>query len=326
MDTLVLKSYYEENGISEEETEKAIHVLTVFNTYVLNQGKTMENCSVNLMKQYISVLTENKKNDLKSLLALARSSYLAENREVYIYFTQIIERENVITNMQNNIESTIGKERANSIYDTLTPPITGAPPERAYFYTKKLVETLEEKLSESECRKALTANAHGIPAEAFQQEADFFQKSPDLKTYLEDFHNRSVETLQNHADSGKVWFEQIISQPVVDYVRENKEVLGGVLENGKILWTKIPYDTEKWLLEKDPAKKRYYACHCPMAREILNESEEKMPRAWCNCTSGYIQQRFNAILGQEVQVDLLESVLDNQDRCRFAIHVPPKYL
>lgn len=326
MDILVLKNYYASKKVSRKETETALKALKSFTDYLEKQNKSIESCTVPEMKQYLSLITDRKKNTKEVLLALARSAYLANNKSVYIYFTQIIERDSIIANLRTNFEKTLGVEKSDSIFNSLIAPEPGAPPEKAYTYTRKLVETLKKSVSEKECRKALTANAHGIPAEAFQKEKNYFENSKDLKSYLEGFHKRSVKTLQEHADSGKVWFEQVITQPVVDYVKNNREVMGGVLEEGKILWTKIPYDTEAWLEEKDSVKRRYFACHCPMAREILKHPEEKIPRAWCNCTSGYIQQRFNAIFGQEIQVDLLETVLDNQDRCRFAIHVPEQFL
>jgi len=326
MNTLVLKSYYDKRGISRSETEIAVSALKECIIFLTEHNRTIENCSVAMMKEYIKLLIKNNENSSENLLALARSCYLAENREVYIYFTQIVERENIIENLRSHIEETIGKGKSDSIFETLTSPANGASPEAAYGYTKQLVEKLESELSADECRKALTANAHGIPPEAFQAEVEYFANATDLVSYLDNAHKRSVRTLQEHSDSGKVWFEQIITQPVVNYVKENKEVLGGILEDGKILWTKIPYDVEKWLFEKDPSIKRYYACHCPMAREILKNSDEKMPRSWCNCTSGYIQQRFNAIFRQKVQVDLLETVLDGDDRCRFAVHVPEEFL
>lgn len=326
MNISVLKKYYAENGFSEYETEIAASALFSFNEYISRRKSAIELCSVNEMKRYLSLLIQKRENTQKNLLALARSAYLAENNEVYIYFTSIIERETIIKNIRENTEKTIGKGRTDAIFDSIIPPVSGAPPETAYSFTRELVETMERTLPTDECRDALTANAHGIPKEAFQKEKDFFNESTNLQTYLEDSHKRIIKTLQEHADSGKVWFEQKITQTVVDYVKSHKEVLGGVLKEGKIYWTKIPYDTEAWLAEKDPRMKRYFACHCPMAREVLADAEERIPRAWCNCTSGFVKQRFNAIFEEDVQVDLLETVLDNQDRCRFAIHVPPQYL
>lgn len=326
MKSLVLKDYYLSKGFTEEDSNRAAAALEAFEKQHSVGHKSIENCTVELIKDYISLLTDHKENSPEVLLALARAAYLAGNRDVYIYFTRIVERESIIGNLQSHMTAVLGQEKTEDLFDGLELPPPGAPPEDVIPYTSELMSRMEERLSESECRAALTGNAHGIPAEAFKGEVEKFEQSESLEAYLEDSHKRSVANLQQHADSGKVWFEQIITQPVVDYVAGHKEVLGGVLNEGKILWTKIPYEVESWLNEKDDEKKRYHACHCPMAREALVMEGEKIPRAWCNCTSGYIQQRFNAIFGEKVQVDLLETVLDGDDRCRFAIHVPERFL
>ncbi len=326
MDILVLKNYYEKRGASGEETEAAVKTFSVFLKHLEKTGKTINKFNIEDMKRYIETLTESGENTVDSLIALARASYLAGNNDLYIYFTQIVERENIISNMRDHIEESIGKELTDSIYNNLQSPPTGSPPESAVDHTKKLVEALQSELSEKECRKALTANAHGIPKEAFKIQREKFLAADSLRSYLDNFHMESVKTLTEHAESGKVWFEQTICRKSVEYVRNNKEVLGGVLEGNKIFWTKIPFNVTDWLKEKDPDKRRYLACHCPVAREALNKEKIKIPKAWCHCTSGYIQQRFNAIFDKEVDVECLESVLDGDDVCRFAITVPGEFL
>jgi len=60
---------------------------------------------------------------------------------------------------------------------------------------------------------------------------------------------------------------------VLDFVRSDPEMGGGRREGNVIYETKIPYMTKLYLAETDPKLKRYYACHCPWAREaIKNEN------------------------------------------------------
>ncbi|MBN2657146.1 MAG: hypothetical protein JXR86_08810 [Spirochaetales bacterium] len=326
MDILVIKDYYEKAGYSEENRNRAASVIESFQNRTPGSIAALEKCSIGDMKSYINDLTEQGGCDSFTLLALVRGAYLSGNRELYIYFTQIIERDSIIANLRTHMETVLGEKKAGEIFDGLTVPPRGAPPEEAVQWTQKLIGKMDETLNGEECRTALTANAHGIPPEAFAKEAAYFRDSPDLESYLTEAHKRSVATLQEHAETGQVWFEQIITGPVVDYVSSHREVLGGVLEGSQIYWTKIPYDTVAWLNEKDSDKKRYYACHCPMAREVLLLDGETIPGKWCNCTAGFVQQRFNAIFGETVKVDLLESVLAGDDRCRFAINVPERFL
>jgi predicted hydrocarbon binding protein len=43
---------------------------------------------------------------------------------------------------------------------------------------------------------------------------------------------------------------------------------------------------------------------------------------FCHCSAGFHKKPWEAALGQKIQVDVLESVLAEADRCRFAIHLP----
>jgi len=313
---------YKTRGLSDRETETAVQAYRDYAGFLEQRDAAIELASLEDIQTYITHLQQQDANTSETLMALARAHYLAENNLVYIYFTQILERENIIKNLRTHIEAVIGEEESSSLFDAIDVPLSGSPPETAVPFTRSLVEELQNRLPEETVIQALCGNAHGIPASAFANEREDFLKASSLDDYLKDAHKRSVDILDEHHRSGKVWFEQEISAGAVEYVRDHREVLGGVLKDGIIYWTKIPFKPAAWLSEKDPQKKRYLACHCPMAREVLASPDGRFPRVWCNCTAGYIKQRFNAIFDSETKVELLESVLSGDDRCRFAIHVP----
>jgi len=322
MESAVLREYYQKRGFSEDETAIAVLSLNECQDSLDPGTGGIEDCSVARMKEYIAHLNERQCINYPALWALARAASLAENAELYIYLVRIAEPGSIISNIKEHICNVLGNERACELFRGLPTPEASALSERTCLFTRELVDKLAASSTDAECKKALQGNAHGIPPEAFADEAEAFRKAESIASYLEEAHKRSVQSLQDHADSGRLWFEQIITQPVVDWVAANREVLGGVLEDGKIFWTKIPYDPDVWLNEKDPDRRRYLACHCPMARESLNEPGEKISGLWCNCTAGFIKQRFNAVFGFETEVELLESVLNGDDRCRFAVKVP----
>jgi hypothetical protein len=59
-----------------------------------------------------------------------------------------------------------------------------------------------------------------------------------------------------------MFYANEIDEEVVEYVRKNPEIMGGVRVGDVIYETKIPYMAKKFLHEKDEKMKRYYACHC----------------------------------------------------------------
>ena len=326
MDASALKKYYKKISASEVEIKTALDSLMSHLIFLDSNNTTIEKASIPLVKSYIASLISKKRNTLPILLALARSYYLAGNSDVYIYFTQILERDNVIENLSIHISKTAGSKISKEIFNSANLPAVGAPPDTALSFTRNLVNILESNLTVSECKKSLTVNAHGIPASSFAGEREKFLKAASLESYLKDSHNRAVQNLAEHAENGTVWFEQTITRKVVEFVKKNPEVLGGVLRDNKIYLTKIPYKPDEWLYETDPDKKRYLYCHCPMARESLNGHPSEIPSLWCNCSAGFAKQKFNAVFDRDVDALLVESVIGGSDRCRFAITVPDRYL
>ena len=109
-------------------------------------------------------------------------------------------------------------------------------------------------------------------------------------------------------------------------MRGNQELLSGVRQGDRIYMTKIPYAPKDWLVEKDPLRRRYLACHCPLARESIISGRERVSGTWCYCSAGFEKLLFDVVFGEEVEAEVLESVLAGDGRCRFAITIPEKYL
>nr|HPJ21389.1 hypothetical protein [Clostridia bacterium] len=64
----------------------------------------------------------------------------------------------------------------------------------------------------------------------------------------------------------------------------------------------------------------------PFARErILDESRENVDAEGCYCSAGYAKFPFEVILGEELEVEMLDSALKGDPVCRFAITLPSSY-
>jgi effector-binding domain-containing protein len=83
-----------------------------------------------------------------------------------------------------------------------------------------------------------------------------------------------------------------------------------------------PWNREAYDRATDPVEKRYYGCFCSLVKEVIRTGEELSP-SFCNCSAGWYVQMWETILGRSpIRVDLVESILRGDDRCRFAIHLP----
>lgn len=314
----LLRDLYKNRGYKTEDIEKAVG-------YVKDMESFMDigNATVEKTKLYINKLIAESNNTVPVLLALARYFYVIDNHEVYIYFTKLFGGLGVMENIRKRLSFYTDQNTADSIFSGLESPPLGTPSTKIPEYTEKIMNRLKSALPPVTYRKVLAGNNHGVPEEAMQDEKKFFEESADLETYLIERHARKVAELQQYCDENKVWFEQEITQDVVDYVASNQEILSAVRNGNKLYVTKIPYDGINFLSNEDPVLKSYYACHCPFARErILDESKSNVDADWCYCSGGYAKFPFEVIFGEELEVEMLDSALKGDPVCRFAITLP----
>ncbi len=82
-----------------------------------------------------------------------------------------------------------------------------------------------------------------------------------------------------------------------------------------------PWQREAHEQAEDPRMRRYYACFCPLVREAIRR-DEALSASFCNCSGGWFVQMWEAILDRRLRVDVVESVLQGEERCVFRVHLP----
>jgi len=243
------------------------------------------------------------------------------SKEAGTYLVTLLGTLGVIESQRRRLVQLYGEEAAVKVFSELTMPQLGtdldAYPEAISGYLQRMAEVLEP----AACRKVLAGNHHELDPEAFREDKELWQKSEDMDEFLRQKHQRLVANLQEHADTGKLWFEQYITQDVVDYVKEHQDIQTGIRQGDRIIVRKIPYNPDAWIKEADPLLKRFHACHCPFSRfSILTQMP--VPDLWCYCSGGFTKLFFDYLYERDLEVELLESVLSGGESCRFAIRLP----
>ncbi|MBN2559077.1 MAG: hypothetical protein JXB33_10020 [Clostridia bacterium] len=319
-----LRDLYKSRGYDDSAADLAVADAREMDSYLKIYGVSVETASPGQIEKYIAALFESGKINLPLLLALARYCHVANNHGAYIYFTRILGGIGVIESIKNRMLAYAGEEAVEKVFSGLLEIPLGTAPGDMPAFTARFMDRLKASIEPSLYKKILAGNNHGLPESAMQEEKRLYEESSSLDEYLAGRHARNVAELQEYCNIGKIWYEQEITQEVVDYVSSNQEILSAVRDGGKLYMTKIPYDGINFLKSTDPVLKSYYACHCPFARErILDESRENIDSDWCYCSAGFEKFPFEVILGTELGVELLQSALRGDPVCRFAVMLPP---
>jgi hypothetical protein len=316
------RKYLQERKLSAENANFAVSAVREFEEYLKEKGTTFESVGLGVLKEYVSLLIEEGKNSMDRLVAIARYCNLARKNEYYVYFASILGARNVLPDLGDRLATIAGEETRTKVFQGFELPPLGSPQENYPRLTQMIVDRMEAELPSETCKKILTWNYHRVPAEAFKEKKERFENANSIDEYLKDEHKRFIEELKGLMKEGRIWYEQEITPEVLEFVMSNQEICTGVRHGERIYLTKIPYAPKQYLKEKDPTLKRYYACHCPLARSAIRDRKPKISPMFCYCSGGFAKFGFDVILGEPVEVELFESALKGDMRCRFAIRIP----
>jgi len=301
------------------EDDKINEYLETIINYEIYIKKDIDKTTIEDIKKYVNHLISIEENTYNNLIHIARYYYYTTKSKNYIHMTKFFNSSGVLENIINRISMFDSKEKEDEIIKSMKLPPFGTDSKELPKYTKEFLDTLNKHLSSSKCNKILAGNNHRIPKDSFTGEKEHYLKSLSLETYLKERHNRKIDELNYYYENNLIWFEQIISKELITYVKSNQEILSGVLKDDKLYITKIPYDTDNFLNEKDENMKRYYACHCSFVRENILTENEDIPKEWCYCSAGFAKFPFEIILDQDLDIKLLNTPLDGDFICRFEI-------
>lgn len=300
----------------DEAIQMAVLTIEQFEEYT---KKDVEASTIDDIKKYMEYLIETNQNKYNKVIHLARYYYYVDMKEHYIHMTSYFNSLGVLEHIVDRITMYESDKAKEYIVEELNLPPFGTDKTDLPTYTKHFLETLEKYVDQATCNKILAGNNHRIPLSSFDKEKEYYNEADSFETYLQERHKRKVEELTTYYKNNQIWFEQIITPDVIEFVKSNPEILSGVIKDDALYITKIPYDINHFLDTEDDTLKRYYACHCSFVRENIKEQTENIPKEWCYCSAGFAKTPFETILGQELDIELLATPLDGDHLCRFKI-------
>ena len=87
MNETVLREHYQKRGFSGEQTAEAVAAVQSLERWLAENDSALETATQDLVRRYIRLLIDEKRNTMEALLAMARYFYLTGRNGIYIYFT-----------------------------------------------------------------------------------------------------------------------------------------------------------------------------------------------------------------------------------------------
>jgi hypothetical protein len=314
--------YLRDKKFDPGRIEAAISSVQDLEGYIASKGHSIDDCDIELLKGFLSQLIEKGENSLEKLLAVARYCAVSDRSDLFIYLATILNSYDILSLMERRTGELMGEGRREAVFFGFQLPPLGTPPEEFPPLTHRIIDRMEDELTPEQCRKVLTWNYHEIPEESFLEKKKRFEKAESIDDFLANEHRALIEELQSCSSSGRVWYEQEVTQEFLDHVISNQMLQTGVRQGDRIICEKVPFDPKNYYKEKDQRMRRYYNCHCPLVRSAIKKGKPKVSPTFCYCSAGYTKLPWDVIFEQSVEAEVLESVLAGDDRCVFSIKIP----
>ena len=326
MDEQGYRRFLAERKLAEEAVRAHISIAKEFEKYLTEKDSTKQISSAKSddFDGFLKTLKKERRETFDNLLALARYVRFANNRMLVVHALELIDGADVMENLSKNLKQKVGEAKWRDILGDIKLPTPITYPRDKPKTTKIVMERLEAKLDKEKCREVLSSNLHFVPDEAFMSSKKEFQHSNSIDDFLRNQHEEYVKELEEHAKNKTLYFTQEVDDEVVEYVRNTPTCHVGVRDGNVIYVTKIPYMAKKYLHEDNETMKRYYACHCPWVREAIR-SGTKISSEFCYCSAGFEKRLWDVIFDRPVKADVLQTVLNGDLICKFAIYIPKEY-
>lgn len=315
MDKQGFQTMLEGRKVPPEKLDSALELAERFEQYAAQQG----GFSAETAWAFSKILIAEGQNSEENFITLARYGLFIKNNTVFVAFLEVLDGGEAQENLYQRVAEQYGAAFRDEVFAGIGVAPYGLPTPEKPRFMQPVVERLEQALGPHACRALLADSLRDLPDYAWER--DIFQSCAGVDEYLAKKKQKFMEQMEACRREGRLFFAQEVTDEVLDFIRTEPEMGGGVRVGNIVYETKIPFLTKEYLAESDPRLKRYYYCHCPWAREAV-KSGEKVAPIFCNCSAGFHKKPWEGALGQKIQVEVLESVLQGADRCRFAIHLP----
>ena len=311
-----------EQPIPEEEVNENTKMVERFEEFLKQFGKTLETAVEEEFSKFSKIMIEEGSNSYLNYAAISRYAFFVKNMDLYLPVLAIFDGGEVMNVLHERLGEHVGEEKRDEILPKEKLPPLGMPDSEKMKVTREVVKRMEKILDPADCKKILADVAHGLPRDFRKGEREKFLKAGSIDEYLKQKRENAIAELEKHRDDGSLFYNQYITDDVVDFVKSRPDVMSGERRGNTIYHTKIPFMVQEFLETTDEKMKRYYACHCAWARESILDDEVDVSSEFCHCSGGFTKQPWEAALDQPLEYEMVKSVLQGDDECSFVIQLP----
>lgn len=199
-------------------------------------------------------------------------------------------------------------------------------------WDRLLAEGVEDTLGPAACQQVMAGIEEIGPEDPLEVYAGWLQGAMDRLDSLTDDPQDKYEVLSGCAhvfsDHRIAHLRTIYEErgEIDDVLREmytDPDWYEDPVRQGNVLhMRKVPFDPVGYEAATTAAERRKAYCHCPFVKPYLEEVPSAMSPTFCWCGSGWYRRLWEGILGEPVEIEHVETLLQGNDHCALTIALP----
>ena len=170
-------------------------------------------------------------------------------------------------------------------------------------------------------KDVLSKVRHDIKPSQSTWARDIFLAIGNLDVFIKQSFDESISNFEKLHAEYRDFYGDIITNEILDFLKSNPGILAGVREENELHFTAFPAQVHEYLNIIDPKMKRYYACHCPFAKESIL-AEKFVSSTFCYCCLGNIKYFWEAVFDRKLYGEVLTFALKGDEKCTFVVYIP----
>lgn len=183
-------------------------------------------------------------------------------------------------------------------------------------FLKRLKETIDPETLKTILYKV----RHGLKVSQCEWARKEYLEIGDMDAFLKKHLETEIKHFEELNREGKDFYGQDVTDEVLAFILSHPSMMAPVRNGNKLLVTAFPANIKEYLKADTEQKKRYYACHCPFAKESILQ-EQTVSATLCNCSLGHVMNFVEAFLGKPLNGRVLTSVLNGDLLCTYEIDI-----
>lgn len=215
----------------------------------------------------------------------------------------------------------LGEKFWNELIEGMTLPDIDSESQCQCMNMYNFVRKLKTLIDDETIKKIFSKVRHGLTPSQVVGAREEFLAIGDLDKFIQKKYEEDFSYFIELNSQKKDFYGDMITDDVLEFLRDNRLMIGGVRKGNKILVRAFPANMSKYLQADNEKMKRYYACHCPFAKESIL-ANHVVSDTLCYCSLGHVKNYWEAVFEQNLDGEVLETVLSGNLQCCYSITIP----